>query len=64
MNEAASSSKKTGGNSSKNKFKVVVLGDVMVGKTSFISRFLYGSFNSSYQVTIIAFFAFSLKEFF
>jgi len=36
----------------KNKFKVVVLGDVMVGKTSFISRFLYGNFTSQYQATI------------
>jgi Ras-related protein Rab-6A len=36
----------------KNKFKVVVLGDVMVGKTSFIARFLYGNFSSQYQATI------------
>jgi Ras-related protein Rab-6A len=36
----------------KNKFKVVVLGDVMVGKTSFIARYLYGNFNAQYQATI------------
>eukprot|EP00475_Leptophrys_vorax_P002319 TRINITY_DN112_c0_g5_i1.p1 TRINITY_DN112_c0_g5~~TRINITY_DN112_c0_g5_i1.p1 ORF type:complete len:266 (+),score=59.94 TRINITY_DN112_c0_g5_i1:145-942(+) len=38
--------------SMRNKFKVVVLGDVMVGKTSFIARFLYGNFNTQYQATI------------
>lgn len=34
------------------KFKVVFLGDVTVGKTSWISRFLYGSFSEVYQPTI------------
>jgi len=38
--------------SSRAKYKVVFLGDVTVGKTSFISRFLYGSFNACYQPTI------------
>ena len=32
------------------KFKLVFLGDQYVGKTSIITRFMYDSFDSSYQV--------------
>lgn len=34
------------------KFKIVLLGDQSVGKTSIITRFLYDSFDPSYQSTI------------
>lgn len=34
------------------KFKLVLLGDIYVGKTSIINRFMYDSFDSNYQATI------------
>jgi Ras-related protein Rab-6A len=34
------------------KFKIVFLGNVGVGKTSIISRFIYGGFEASYCTTI------------
>ena len=36
----------------RNKYKLVVLGDEAVGKTSIITRFMYDSFESTYKVTI------------
>ena len=34
------------------KFKLVFLGEQSVGKTSLISRFMYDTFDSTYQATI------------
>ena len=34
------------------KFKLVFLGEQSVGKTSLITRFMYDSFDSTYQATI------------
>lgn len=34
------------------KYKLVFLGDQNVGKTSIITRFMYDSFDTSYQATI------------
>ncbi|KAI8892933.1 ras family-domain-containing protein [Globomyces pollinis-pini] len=34
------------------KFKLVLLGEQSVGKTSIMTRFLYGTFDSTYQATI------------
>ena len=34
------------------KFKLVFLGDQSVGKTSMITRFMYDTFDNSYQATI------------
>jgi GTPase SAR1 family protein len=34
------------------KFKLVFLGEQSVGKTSLITRFMYDSFDNTYQVTI------------
>eukprot|EP00047_Mylnosiga_fluctuans_P014507 m.39008 g.39008 ORF g.39008 m.39008 type:complete len:59 (+) comp5542_c1_seq1:76-252(+) len=36
------------------KFKVVFLGEVSVGKTALITRFLYDSFDNAYQVFPLA----------
>ncbi len=36
----------------RNKYKLVVIGDESVGKTSIITRFMYDSFESTYKVTI------------
>ena len=38
--------------SAKQKYKIVFLGDQSVGKTSLIHRFIYDSFEESYQATI------------
>lgn len=35
-----------------NKQKIVFLGDQSVGKTSIITRFIFDSFDSTYQVSI------------
>lgn len=35
-----------------NKYKLVFLGDQSVGKTSIITRFMYGTFDTAYQATI------------
>ena len=35
-----------------NKFKLVFLGDQSVGKTSIITRFMYGTFDAAYNTTI------------
>jgi GTPase SAR1 family protein len=35
------------------KFKLVFLGEQSVGKTSLITRFMYDSFDNTYQVTLI-----------
>ena len=35
-----------------NKFKVVLLGEQSVGKTSVVTRFLHDAFDESYQATI------------
>ena len=35
------------------KFKLVFLGEQSVGKTSLITRFMYDSFDNTYQVEII-----------
>jgi len=44
------------------RYKLVFVGDVKVGKTSIIGRYVYGSFNDSYQTTIgIDFLSKSLK---
>lgn len=37
------------------KYKLVTLGDQSVGKTSLITRFMYDSFDSDYQVCIFLF---------
>jgi len=37
---------------SKTKYKVVFLGDVMVGKTTFIGKYLYGTASMKYQPTV------------
>jgi len=34
------------------KYKLVFLGDQSVGKTSIITRFMYDTFDSTYQATI------------
>lgn len=34
------------------KYKLVFLGDISVGKTSIISRFMYDSYDNNYQPTI------------
>ena len=34
------------------KHKLVFLGDIYVGKTSIINRFMYESYDSNYQATI------------
>ena len=34
------------------KFKLVILGDIYVGKTSIINQFMYESFDTNYQATI------------
>lgn len=34
------------------KYKVVLLGEISVGKTAIISRFLYDKFDDKYQATI------------
>jgi GTPase SAR1 family protein len=34
------------------KFKLVFLGEQSVGKTSLITRFMYDSFDSTYQVSL------------
>jgi Ras-related protein Rab-6A len=39
-------------NVGKQKYKIVFLGDQSVGKTSMIHRFIYDSFDESYQATI------------
>ena len=36
------------------KFKLVFLGEQSVGKTSLITRFMYDSFDNTYQVEITA----------
>ena len=41
-----------GASSSINNYKIVVLGDINVGKTSILSRFRYGSFEQSYMPTL------------
>lgn len=41
-----------GASSSINNYKIVVLGDINVGKTSILSRFRYGSFDQSYMPTL------------
>jgi Ras-related protein Rab-6A len=38
--------------SSINNYKIVVIGDINVGKTSILSRFRYGSFEQSYMPTL------------
>mmetsp|Transcript_29 Transcript_29/g.81 ORF Transcript_29/g.81 Transcript_29/m.81 type:complete len:223 (-) Transcript_29:167-835(-) len=44
------------------KYKIVIVGDMMVGKTAVIGRYVYGVFNDSYQSTIgIDFLAKSIK---
>ena len=35
------------------KFKLVFLGEQSVGKTSLITRFMYDSFDNTYQVTFL-----------
>ncbi len=35
------------------KFKLVFLGEQSVGKTSLITRFMYDSFDNTYQVTVV-----------
>ena len=35
------------------KYKLVFLGDQSVGKTSFITRFMFDTFDSTYQVIIV-----------
>mmetsp|Transcript_51969 Transcript_51969/g.96159 ORF Transcript_51969/g.96159 Transcript_51969/m.96159 type:complete len:214 (+) Transcript_51969:126-767(+) len=35
-----------------NKYKLIMLGDAKVGKTSILKRFLYGSFDDQYTVTV------------
>ena len=42
----------TAANASGKKYKLVFLGDQSVGKTSLITRFMYDSFDSTYQATI------------
>jgi Ras-related protein Rab-6A len=37
---------------STNKFKLVFLGNASVGKTSIITRFMYDTFDTTYQATI------------
>lgn len=37
---------------SRHKFKIVILGDEGVGKTSLLARFMYDTFDPSYKVTI------------
>ena len=41
-----------GATSSINNYKIVVIGDINVGKTSILSRFSYGSFEQSYMPTL------------
>jgi len=41
-----------GGNNPLRKFKLVFLGEQSVGKTSLITRFMYDSFDNTYQATI------------
>jgi Ras-related protein Rab-6A len=41
-----------GATSSINNYKIVVIGDINVGKTSILSRFRYGSFEQSYMPTL------------
>ena len=41
-----------GASSSINNYKIVVIGDINVGKTSILSRFRYGSFEQSYMPTL------------
>ena len=41
-----------GASSSIDTYKIVVLGDISVGKTSILSRFRYGSFESEYMPTL------------
>ena len=41
-----------GASSSINNYKIVVIGDIGVGKTSILSRFRYGSFESEYMPTL------------
>ena len=41
-----------GAASSINNYKIVVIGDINVGKTSILSRFRYGSFEPEYMPTL------------
>ena len=41
-----------GASSSINNYKIVIIGDIGVGKTSILSRFRYGSFESEYMPTL------------
>ena len=41
-----------GASASINNYKIVVIGDISVGKTSILSRFRYGSFEDSYMPTL------------
>ena len=41
-----------GSSSSINNYKIVIIGDINVGKTSILSRFRYGSFESEYMPTL------------
>ena len=41
-----------GSSSSINNYKIVIIGDISVGKTSILSRFRYGSFESEYMPTL------------
>ena len=36
------------------KFKIILLGDVSVGKTALMNRYMYGQYNNEYQCTINA----------
>lgn len=49
---ASDSMKTDQSNTGKLKFKIVFLGNQAVGKTSMIHRFIYDSFEESYQATI------------
>ena len=49
---ATSSAPKKGNAGQVTKYKLVFLGDQSVGKTSIVTRFMYDTFDSSYQATI------------
>ena len=41
-----------GASASINNYKIVIIGDINVGKTSILSRFRYGSFEQEYMPTL------------
>lgn len=52
MSSTTTTTNTTSSSSTTNKFKLVFLGNASVGKTSIITRFMYDTFDTTYQATI------------